>query len=330
MSQNYKLGDIRGGISIRLNMAEYIEAQRKVAMNSGVSSVLIWFAGVALIIYGAGKLGKYAEARDKAEQELWEMKENLESLVAQRTDDLRKTQKSLVRQEKLASLGSLSAGVAHEIRNPLNIIATTAQLMVMDAAASGEIKEACGEIMGQVKRITRITDSLHGFAREMKPDMAPLDLRSILDNAISSTEGGMDIENMRIIREYGPAPLMINGDADQIARVFLHFILNARDSVMEKRQTLAGREWAGELVISGVISEGWVVVSFTDNGVGVPPEIQDKIFDPFFTTKEVNKGAGLGLAAAYGMIENHGGTMGVFSEGGNGATFTVRLPSGVV
>ncbi len=102
----------------------------------------------------------------------------------------------------------------------------------------------------------------------------------------------------------------------------------------EKRRALshagADREWKGELVISGVINEGWVALNFTDNGTGIPPEIQDKIFDPFFTTKEVNKGAGLGLAAAYGMIENHGGTITVFSEGGSGATFTLRLPSGVV
>lgn len=331
---NYKMGDIRGGISIKLNMTEYLQAERKLVMNSILSSFFIWFAGIVLIIYGVRKLGRHADARDKAEQELWVMKENLESLVIQRTDDLKKAQKSLARQEKLASLASLSAGVAHEIRNPLNIISTSTQLMMMDEAASGEIKGECGEILAQVGRITKITDSLHGFAREIKPDMAPLDLRAILDNVIVSTESGMNVENMRIIRKYGDEALMVNGDADQIARVFLHFILNARDSMAEKRRALshatADREWKGELLISGVINEGWVELNFTDNGTGIPPEIQDKIFDPFFTTKEVNKGAGLGLAAAYGMIENHGGTIAVFSEGGNGATFTVRLPSGVV
>lgn len=328
---NYKVGDVRGGIAIRLNMAEYLEAQRKLVMFSLLSSILIWLPGIAMIISGVKSLARHATARDKAEQELWDMKENLESLVIQITDDLRKTQKTLVRQEKLASLGPLSAGVAHEIRNPLNIIATSTQLIMMDETVSLDIKEACGEIIGQVGRITRITDSLHGFAREIKPDMAPLDLSSILDNVIAATESGMNVEDMRIIRKYGDAPLMVNGDADQITHVFLHFILNARDSMMEKRQTLAnassGGEWKGELVISGVISEGWVVVNFTDNGVGIPPEIQDKVFDPFFTTKGVNKGAGLGLAAAYGIIENHGGTIAALSEEGKGATFTVRLPS---
>lgn len=328
---NYKLGDIRGGISIRINMAEYLEAQRKLVTFSLLSSILIWLAGVIMLFYGVSKLGKYAGARDKAELELWEMKENLENLVTQRTDDLRKAQKALVHQEKLASLGSLSGGVAHEIRNPLNIIATSTQLMMMDEAASGESKEACVDIMEQVGRITRIADSLHGFAKEVKPEMKPLDLRSILDNVVASEEARMNVGKMRIIRKYGSAPLPVNADTDQITRVFLGFILNARDSVAEKGQTLthtpAEREWEGELTISGVTSEKWVVVNFADNGIGIPLEIQDKIFDPFFTTKGVNKGAGLGLSAAHGIIENHEGTIAVVSEVGKGATFTVKLPS---
>lgn len=331
---NYRVGDIRGGISIKLNMTEYLEAQRKLVRFSQISSILIWLAGIALVIFGVRNLGRSADARDKAEQELWDMKENLESLVIQRTDDLRKTQKTLVQQEKLASLGSLSAGVAHEIRNPLNIIATSTQLMMMDDATSGENRKACWDIMGQIERITKITDSLHGFAKELIPEMYPLDLRSILDNVAASTENGMNSENMRIIRKYVDAPLMVNADPDQITRVFLQFILNARDSMAEKGRPLvnapAGEKWKGELVISGRTSEGWVVVDVADNGVGIPPEIQDMIFDPFFTTKEVNKGAGLGLAAAYGIIENHGGTISVSSEAGNGATFTVRLPLVVV
>ncbi|MBF0292719.1 MAG: PAS domain S-box protein [Nitrospinae bacterium] len=270
--------------------------------------------------------------RDVTERKKWET--NLKDSNAQLEEalsNLEKTQRLLIRSEKLASMGQLSAGVAHELKNPLNIISTTVQLLQMGDDAKEERDDTYKVIIEQVRRSSKIIDNLREFARERKPENVVIDVNDLLEKTISLIEYEVKSEGIELIRRFEADPVEIIGDPDQLAQVFLNIIGNARDSMNEKRRSccmdeLKKKEWTGSLSISAILEGSYIEIRFADNGVGIPLKHMGKVFDPFFTTKEEGKGTGLGLGIAYGIVQNHGGTMTVESEEGEGAAFTVALP----
>lgn len=252
-------------------------------------------------------------------------------MLTKTLNEMVRLQTSLIRTEKLASLGALSAGVAHEIKNPLNIIATTVQLLEMEAQLPEESRAQFATILEQVQRAARITENLRDFARERRPEIRAVNLQALLDKTLSLVRYEMGLENIKAVTDFPEDPITLMADADQLAQVFLNIISNARDSMNERQAAepydqLAAKGWEGVLRITVRRRDGRVVIEFHDQGNGIPQEAMDKLFDPFFTTKPEGKGTGLGLSISHSIIENHGGSIRASSMPGEGSTFTILLP----
>jgi len=232
---------------------------------------------------------------------------------------LRETQLQLLQSEKLRSLGEMAAGVAHEINNPLGGILLYASLLLEDLDPDDPKRRDVERIVQEAVRCKEIVKSLLEFARKSSPDKEPLDVNKALDEGLLFLENQATFHNIRIRKELDPGLPPVLGNPGQLKQVFMNIILNAVDA-MHGEGTLPIRTYP-----SGDGTE--VVISFTDTGVGIPPEILPRIFDPFFTTKEVGKGTGLGLSVSYGIVREHGGRIEVESEVGKGSTFKVILPA---
>lgn len=265
--------------------------------------------------------------RKKAEEALKTTNTALKEAVSQ----LESTQRMLLRQEKLASLGELAAGVAHEIKNPLNIISSSVQLLMMEENLPEDTRETYDSIMEQIARTVKIIDNLRDFARERKPEKKRLDLHELVEKTIALVEYEMRVEDIVVERRFAPGPVEIMADYDQIAQVLLNLISNARDSLNNKRASFSYDQldeinWNGRIIVESSVKDSLVHLSFKDNGMGIPKEKIGRIFDPFFTMKPEGEGTGLGLSIATGIVENHGGTIDVQSEEGEWTNFEIVLP----
>jgi two-component system NtrC family sensor kinase len=230
----------------------------------------------------------------------------------------RQTSQKLMRSDRLAMIGQLAAGVAHEINNPLGSILLFSRLIIQQVPQEGRIRENLDRIEKETKRCHTIVKGLLDFARERKPLVESLDINKVLDATLQLFEGQFLFQNVHLVREYKQGLPPIEGDQSQLQQVFMNIVLNAVDAMNGK----------GTLKIETRESEpaGFVEVVITDTGCGIAPENLDRIFDPFFTTKGVGHGTGLGLSVSYGIVQGHGGDISVSSTPGNGAAFTVSLP----
>lgn len=230
----------------------------------------------------------------------------------------------LIRADKLAAIGKLASGIAHEINNPLAVIAEKAgwmeDLLGEDEMKKdpnyGELLEAAQDIKKHVNRGKKVTHRLLGFARKMEMVYEEINLNSILDETVYFLEREATFRTIDIIRDYQEPLPRITSDGSQLQQVFLNMLNNAIDAI----------EKNGKIQISTRSRHGGVQVSFTDTGPGIPTEDLERIFDPFYTTKPVNKGTGLGLSISYGIIKKLGGQITVESEVGKGTTFKIVLP----
>lgn len=262
-------------------------------------------------------------SNEHLQEVIWELRQTEEKV--------RKAQEMLIHSEKMAALGELSAGVAHEIRNPLNVISTSTQILMMEDNIGEETMEAYNVIIEQVDRAAKIVDNLLEFARKSTIEIRKLELNELIEKMAALVLYEMKAENIEIIVNFRRATIFINGDRDQLAQVLLNIINNARDGIKEKQSTHSHAEptedvWSGCLRIDTWADPEHVYVSFEDNGIGIPEAIINNIFDPFFTTKQEGKGSGLGLSISYGIIKNHDGDIKV--QSGNGKTvFTLIFPA---
>jgi two-component system NtrC family sensor kinase len=241
--------------------------------------------------------------------------------VAIRTRDQRlrrQTHEKLVRSDRLAMIGQLAAGVAHEINNPLGSILLFSRLIIQQVPAEGRVRENLDRIEKETKRCHSIVRSLLDFARERKPLIESLDVNQVLDSTLKLFEGQFLFQNIQIARQYGNNLPLVEADQSQLQQVFMNIILNAVDAM----------EGKGKLVLETRESEdsGFVDINISDSGCGIPSENLERIFDPFFTTKGVGHGTGLGLSVSYGIVQAHGGDITVTSTPGTGSTFTISLP----
>ena len=230
----------------------------------------------------------------------------------------RQTHEKLMRSDRLAMIGQLAAGVAHEINNPLGSILLFCRLIMQQAPAEGRVRENLERIEKETKRCHTIVKSLLDFARERKPLVEFVDVNKLLDATLKLFEGQFFFQNIQVVREYDLKLGAIEADQSQLQQVFMNVILNAADAMNGKgRLTLATR--AND-------QDECIEISISDTGCGIPPENIDRIFDPFFTTKGVGHGTGLGLSVSYGIIQSHNGDISVSSDPGAGTTFTISLP----
>jgi signal transduction histidine kinase len=245
--------------------------------------------------------------------------------MADDIERLRAMSEQLVRTEKLAAAGSLAAGVAHEVNNPLASISSLVQILQArvpaDAAdeRTAETREMLRVISQQIARITRVLRDMMDFARQRPPLRAPLDINRVLADSLRLAAFDHDFKRLSLSTDFDAAAPQVAADADQLQQVFLNLLLNARDAMPE----------GGSLRVSTCHDRrgGEVVVEIADTGPGIAPEHLAHVFDPFFTTKPAGRGTGLGLAVCYGIVTAHGGRISLAPNDSRGTRVTVALPT---
>jgi two-component system NtrC family sensor kinase len=232
-------------------------------------------------------------------------------------ENLRRTQEQLVHSEKLAAVGQLISGVAHELNNPLTAILGYSQLL----SSSGEVgPQAMGyseKLYKQALRTHRIVQNLLSFARQHKPERVPVLLNSILEDTLALRDYDLRMSRIRLHLDLSPELQQVPADPHQLQQVFLNLINNAVDAILE-----SGSD--GDLWVRTGAESNHAFVEFVDSGPGVKDT--SRVFDPFYTTKPVGKGTGLGLSICYGIITEHGGTIRVRNTAERGAIFRIELP----
>jgi len=225
-------------------------------------------------------------------------------------------QKGMMQQEKLASIGRLSAGVAHEINNPLTTILTTSMLLQEDIPSDDPMYAELETIANETLRCRKIVTSLLDFARQTKPNKKPNDINNIVTESALLTQKQVAFKDVEVLKDLTRDLPKLYLDKGQIQQALINLILNAAES------TDAG----GKITIrtSFTARNQTVEISVSDTGEGISDEVIDMIFDPFFTTKD--DGSGLGLAITHGIVEQHGGTIDVESEQNVGTTFSIKIP----
>jgi PAS domain S-box-containing protein len=232
---------------------------------------------------------------------------------------LQETHLQLVSSEKLASLGKLAAGIAHEINNPLGGILIYSSLMMEDIPEEDPKRQDLARIVQETSRCKDIVKSLLEFARQTEPKMEPTDINRAIMDGLFFLENQALFHNIRIIKQLDPFLPFVRGNAGQLKQVFMNIVVNAAEA-MHGNGTLT-------ITTHTASNRKTVFIGFADTGEGIPDENLTRIFDPFFTTKDVGKGTGLGLSTSYGIVESHGGKIGVKSKAGEGTTFTIELPT---
>lgn len=242
------------------------------------------------------------------------------SVVAVMTDitDVAMLQAKLMHAEKMAAVGQLVSGVAHEVNNPLTAILGFADLLLENPELPGDVKDDLYVIVQESQRTREIVQNLLSFARQTPPEKQPVDVNQVLRRTISLRSYDMASHGIELVEQFDSELPEIIADAHQLQQVFLNILNNACDAVRE-----TGRR--GRIVVSSEQTAASVEIRFRDNGTGITnPE---RIFDPFYTTKEVGKGTGLGLSICYGIVREHGGEILCWNNHGSvGATFAIRLP----
>ena len=226
-------------------------------------------------------------------------------------------QDHLVSSEKMAALGQLVAGAAHEINNPLTAILGYSDLLEENAALGDEPRSLVQKIGQQARRTKRLVENLLSFAQQTPAEKTSVHINALLNNVLQLREPDLTGKKIRLKVKLEPDLPRIRGNSNQLLQVFLHMMNNAVDALQE----VGG----GLLTIATSGEDGRVVIQFSDTGSGVKEP--QKIFDPFYTTKPVGKGAGLGLSACYGIVHDHGGEIKCQNNPHGGATFLIKLPS---
>ncbi|MFT3916367.1 MAG: ATP-binding protein [Anaeromyxobacteraceae bacterium] len=259
--------------------------------------------------------------RSRAKLERWN--EELVAEVEARTAELRAAQAQLVEAQKLAAIGQLGAGVAHEINNPLTGILGNAQLLLERVKQEGPDRDALEKIEALARRCRDITQNLLRFSeqRQAGPDPQVLDLNKVVVDALGLVDGQLREGGIALSLELAAPPPRARGDAGQLAQVVLNLVQNARTACLERPGSQL------RVVTRPAAEAGKVELLVVDNGKGILPEHLPRIFEPFFTTKDLWSNVGLGLSVTYRIVQEHGGRIAVESRPGEGSTFTVTLPA---
>ena len=226
----------------------------------------------------------------------------------------------LIQSHKMRAVGTLTAGVAHELNNPLNNITLTAHMLLEDyqSLSDKDRKEMIEDVVSEAKRSKDIISNLLDFARESGTQLEPLDLKQLLKDTINLAANQIKLSGIRIEFQATDNLPRVHGDSQQLRQVFLNLILNAIDASAKGSKIQA--------LVLPADEPNYVAVKIIDSGTGIPDHILNSIFDPFFTTKGKGKGTGLGLSVSQGIVAKHGGLIRVSSREGQGSTFTVTLP----
>ncbi|CAN5925212.1 hypothetical protein BH11MYX4_BH11MYX4_34540 [soil metagenome] len=260
----------------------------------------------------------YAGARDVTEQKL------AEELLAQAQERETQLQRRLTFADRMASIGTLAGGVAHEINNPLACVTANIALMIEElggrAPQLSPLREMAADVQDAAERIRKIVRALATFSRADEEQRAPVDLHAVLELATAMISHELR-DRARVVREYGAVP-PVEADESRLTQVFINLLVNAVQALPE------GRSETNEIRLrTATDAAGRAVIEVTDTGAGIRPEVMTRIFDPFFTTKPVGIGTGLGLSICHTIVTGLGGEISATSEPGRGTTFCVVLPA---
>lgn len=241
---------------------------------------------------------------------------DMEGKLAHREEELNRKNRELLQSKKLAAIGTLAAGVAHELNNPLNNIYLSVQVLKreMEEQSSPFVKEIVEDITTQTTRVKHIVGDLLEFARGRRPEFRTIDLKGIVEKAYKAVSNSMNVEGVRFSVESAQEKVAVEADPDQMEQVFINLFHNAVEAMAGTGELKARLESHGE----------FATIRVSDTGKGILPAALEKIFEPFFTTKD--KGTGLGLAIVFNIIVKHGGDIRAESEVGKGTTFHITLP----
>ncbi|MBI4872178.1 MAG: response regulator [Candidatus Riflebacteria bacterium] len=229
----------------------------------------------------------------------------------------KRLEEQLIHSEKLAAIGLLAGGVAHEIKNPLSVILGYSELLLESKPDEKTANDSLLKIQRQAERCRTIVGNLLKFSRKSDVDIVPINVNQTLSETLELLGKQLLVQNIKVVTEYSSMLPPYWGNESELQQIFFNLIVNAKDA-MEKT--------GGTLTIKTVNSETTIRVVIQDSGPGVPPEIQQKIFQPFFTTKESGKGTGLGLAIVQNIVDKYRGTLSLESRPGEGAAFHITLP----
>jgi two-component system NtrC family sensor kinase len=233
--------------------------------------------------------------------------------------ELEEHQEEILQSRKIAAIGTLTAGIAHELNNPINNIALTAEALKEDFGQmdEGEAQGLMQDILVQAERASEIVKGLLDFSRSERPELEPVSIVTVIDDTLKLVRNQLMLSGIQVDKEISPEVPPISGDRKSLQQVFLNLFINAIQAMSDGGQLII-RVWSDR--------DQWLHVDVKDTGQGIDPEHLPHIFDPFYTTKEVGRGTGLGLSVTYGIIEKHGGHIEVHSKKGEGALFSIVLP----
>jgi two-component system, NtrC family, nitrogen regulation sensor histidine kinase NtrY len=237
------------------------------------------------------------------------------------TDSIATFQREAALRERLSSLGRLSTVIAHEIRNPLMIIKGSVRALEREPLAVDEVREAAGDIGEEVERLNKIVAGVLDFARPIRFEHAPTDLRAVCEQSVAAAAASGPEPPVRFAGP--PGPLLLTTDGERLRGVLVNLITNARDAVLSREASRGGQP----VDVTLASGRGRAVIEVRDRGAGIPPAQLARIFEPYFTTKR--GGTGLGLAIARNVIDGLGGTISVESAEGVGTTVRIELPDAV-
>ncbi len=242
--------------------------------------------------------------------------------IQRREQELRDKQEQLVQAGKLATLGELTTGVAHELNNPLNNIGlfmgNALDLIGLGVTDREHIARELQNAMRQVRKATEIISHLRTFGRVAPVSRELVSMNQVIGRALSLMQEQLRLREIEVELDVSSQGAVVMGNPIQLEQVLINLLTNARDALAESPRKI--------IHISCEVRDGVVDLAFSDTGPGIPEGLERRIFDPFFTTKEVGQGTGLGLSITYGIIKEHGGTIAVANRPGEGATFLIRLP----
>ncbi len=242
----------------------------------------------------------------------------MEEKLAQREEELDRKNKELFQSRKLAAIGTLASGVAHELNNPLNNIYISTQILVREIGETcpSKIKEVITDIHSQTLRVKRIVGDLLEFARGREPHLKEVNLYNLISKAYKFVGNAVNTEKVRFMPDPDTERTTFRADPEQMERVFINLFTNAVEAM----------SGAGDLAVRVAREDNFIRVKVSDSGKGMSGAALEKIFEPFYTTKD--KGTGLGLAIVFNIVNKHGGNISIESEEGKGTTFTIVLPRG--
>jgi two-component system NtrC family sensor kinase len=299
---------------------------------AGIRSLGLGERFTRIPVHSRDELGVVAEAFnsmagevEEAHGEVTEWARTLEDRVQEKTSELERAHKSLVHNEKMASLGRLAATVAHEVNNPLFGMLTYARLSMKDLARCEGDPEVKGRIVSNLQVIEResrrcgdLMKNLLAFSRQAPPKRTATQVNTVIDRACALVQHQCELAQIGLIRELDDQLPEISADPSQVQQVLVVLMVNAVEAM--------GKGGSITVRTNAMPDAQGVSITLKDTGPGIPEEIQERIFEPFFSTKDDQHRTGLGLAVARGIVERHGGTLGLRSRPGEGAEFTVHLP----